>query len=203
MVHIHHYELIKTTLFWLLCSSKTSSLFTSQFGRRHIHGQASPTLVDQEKSFFKQLIENLKVDVFKFLMLEQSFLYTLQLFHIANFNICNTLSLESIKTSSFQPMSSPYYCASLHVSYDANGIDEFYKISQIIIASYRKQVSFDVWYIENTINPYYFTIWKFYKHTSFSFNNMSFTSCYYHRCYYNKIKSKNDVWVPCDVLCCT
>jgi hypothetical protein len=40
-------------------------------------------------------------------------------------------------------MSFPYYGVSLHVFYDANGFDEFYSISLIENASYKKQVSFD------------------------------------------------------------
>jgi len=46
-----------------------------------------------------------------------------------SFNICNTLSLELVETFSLQPMSFPYYGASSHVSYDENGIDEFYRTS--------------------------------------------------------------------------
>jgi hypothetical protein len=99
------------------------------------------------------------------------------------------LSTWSIKTSSLQHMSFPYYGVNLHVSYDANGFDELYSISLIGNASYKKQVPFDVRYVENTINPFYFTIWKFYEHTSFSYNNVSFTSYYCHRCYNNIFKS--------------
>jgi hypothetical protein len=38
-----------------------------------------------------------------------------EFFHITNFNICNTLSLEYVETSSLQPKSFPYYGVSLHI----------------------------------------------------------------------------------------
>jgi len=42
----------------------------------------------------------------------------------------------------------------LHVSYDENGIDEFYRISLIENASYKEQVLFDARYVGNNINPF-------------------------------------------------
>jgi len=76
-------------------------------------------------------------------------------------------------------------------------------ITLIENASYKQQIPFYTKYIENVINPFYFTIGNFYKYTSFPNYNMSFTSYDYHRCCYNKFEPINNVWVPCHMLCRT